>query len=211
MDSSTINAPDRLDVVGRSVSVAVIGKPTRPTAYVDSRFFHGVRHAGEDTLFWEGKPMFPLLQIRVDELPFVPVQLRHIAVLVLYMNLQSYPFGQPHGQGWAIREYACAEGLSAVHNVLSPDHSYPIHWRKAHEGADAFQSQTAGRPCDGAAGHCTGTKVGGYPSEILRTSRLDEFVFQIASESLINWKWAENGVGLFFRSAQGEWRWSCAF
>lgn len=210
MESRTDNGMDSMNVTERDASIAVIGAPTRPTAYIDSRFFHGVGYADEGPVFWEGKQMFPLLQIRVNELPFVPEQLKHVAVLVLYMNLQRYPFGLPHGQGWLIREYPSVEGLSEIQNVLSPDLSYPIQWRKVQECACLEQCSSSACLCSSIPTD-SGTKVGGYPSEILRTSRPDEFVFQIASEALINWKWAQNGVGLFFCSSEGEWRWSCEF
>jgi hypothetical protein len=56
--------------------------------------------------------MFPLLQIRIDELPVIPEQLKEIALLVLFHNMESHPFDQPHGEGWLIREYATLEGLN---------------------------------------------------------------------------------------------------
>jgi hypothetical protein len=74
--------------------------------------FKGVSLAGEGLPVWKGKPMFPLLQIRIDELPVIPEQLKEIALLVLFHNMESHPFDQPHGEGWLIREYATLEGLN---------------------------------------------------------------------------------------------------
>lgn len=54
---------------------------------------------------WEGEPMFPLLQVRISELPYVPEQLRHLSLLVLFHNLRRHPFDLPYGEGWLIREY----------------------------------------------------------------------------------------------------------
>ncbi|HEY6972083.1 MAG TPA: DUF1963 domain-containing protein [Candidatus Angelobacter sp.] len=55
------------------------------------------------------------------------------------------------------------------------------------------------------------TKVGGYPTEIQHGVGLDDYVFQVGSEEKVKWMWADNGIGYFFRSSGGEWRWSCQF
>jgi uncharacterized protein YwqG len=55
------------------------------------------------------------------------------------------------------------------------------------------------------------TKVGGYPAEIQHSVGLQDYVFQVCSEEKVKWMWADNGIGYFFRSIHGEWRWSCQF
>jgi hypothetical protein len=57
----------------------------------------------------------------------------------------------------------------------------------------------------------SGTKVGGYPTEIQHSVGLDDFVFQVGSEEKPRWMWADNGIGYFFRDAAGVWRFSCQF
>ena len=56
-----------------------------------------------------------------------------------------------------------------------------------------------------------GTKVGGFPTEIQHGVGIEEFVFQVGSEEKVNWMWADNGIGYFHRSSEGEWRFSCQF
>ncbi|WNJ02339.1 hypothetical protein [Enterobacter ludwigii] len=83
----------------RTASVAQVGG-FRPTADpITSWFLKGVALPGEGLPVWKGQPMFPLLQIRVDELPVIPEQLKGIALLVLYHNMESHPFDKPHGEG----------------------------------------------------------------------------------------------------------------
>ncbi len=173
---------------------------------------------------WNGKPMFPLLQIRVDELPFVPPQLEHIALIVLFHNLDRHPFDLPNGEGWLIREYQTLENLTllpVVENVYRP---FPVSWSRIDDDApgwgDAWSivDLTAVNDDEAAAemffesfNRYAVTKIGGYPTEIQHAVGLDDFVFQVSSEEKIGWMWADNGIGYFFRSPSGEWRWSCQF
>lgn len=79
----------------RPASVAQVGG-FRPSADpLTSRFLKGVSLAGEGLPVWRGKPMFPLLQIRIDELPVIPEQLENVALLVLFHNMESHPLTNP--------------------------------------------------------------------------------------------------------------------
>ncbi|MFZ6745416.1 DUF1963 domain-containing protein [Undibacterium sp. JH2W] len=55
------------------------------------------------------------------------------------------------------------------------------------------------------------TKVGGYPKEIQHGVGLHNFVFQVGSEEKSRWMWGDNGIGYFFKDAEGAWSWSCQF
>lgn len=83
----------------RTASVAQVGG-FRPTADpITSWFLKGVALPGAGLPVWKGQPMFPLLQIRVDELPVIPEQLKGIALLVLYHNMESHPFDKLMARG----------------------------------------------------------------------------------------------------------------
>ncbi|WP_222853026.1 hypothetical protein [Massilia genomosp. 1] len=88
----------------RSASLATAGGFRPPQDPLTSWFGRAVGLPHETLPEFEGKPMFPLLQIRVAGLPCVPGQLRDVALLVLFHNQSRHPFDLPHGEGWLIRE-----------------------------------------------------------------------------------------------------------
>lgn len=98
----------------RPASVAQVGGFRPPEDPMTSWFLKGVSRADEGLPTWKGKPMFPLLQIRVDELPVIPDQLKGIALLVLFHNVEQHPFDEPHGEGWLIREICQPRRASAI-------------------------------------------------------------------------------------------------
>jgi Domain of unknown function (DUF1963) len=208
----------------RSASIAEAGGFRPPDNPITSWFCRGVGHPDEGLPDWEGSPMFPLLQIRISELPFVPEQLKHLAVLVLFHNLHRHPFDLPHGQGWLIREYRTIDNLIPLPSVDHPYKAFPIRWSRVDDDAPGWEDawglvDLSAINADEEASdfffyefeRYSGTKIGGYPKEIQHGVGLDDFVFQVGSEAKINWMWADNGIGYFFRSPSGDWRWSCQF
>lgn len=208
----------------RSASLATAGGFRPPEDPVTSWFCRAVGQPGEGLPLWEGEAMFPLLQVRVDELPFVPMQLRGIALFVLFHNVKQHPFDLPHGQGWLIREYQTLDGLVPLPQAAHTYRPFPIRWSHVDDDAPGWEDAwglvdlSAVNEDEAASDaffekfnryHCT--KVGGYPNEIQHGVGVDDFVFQVGSEEKVGWMWADNGIGYFFRSMQGEWRWSCQF
>lgn len=185
-----------------------------------------VREPGEETPTYKGKPMFPLLQINCQELPYRPLQLEGTALLVLYLNSEEIPFDKPNGDGWLIREYQSLDGLSpfaaAKPERLKP---FPIKWLLSEPERPGWEeawgvvdlkaineSQEASKAFFERYPNHHGTKVGGYPSEIQHGIGGDSpFVFQVGSEEKPNWMWADNGIGYFCKSAEGEWEFQCQF
>jgi len=216
----------------RPASLATAGGFRPPEDPVTSWFCRGVGYPDEGLPIWKGEPMFPLLQVRIDELPYVPEQIRHLSLLVLFHNLREYPFDLPHGEGWLIREYKTTDNLRLLPPVDHPYRAFPVGWSRIDDDApgweeawnvvdltavnedeaasEAFFSQFKNHSC---------TKMGGYPTEIQhqvgpgegRDGLPADFVFQVGSEEKVKWMWADNGIGYFFRSPSGEWRWSCQF
>ena len=168
--------------------------------------------------------MFPLIQIRVSELPFVPGQLQNVALLVLFHNLHEHPFDLPNGQGWLIREYTDLNDLKPLPGVSTPYRPFPIRWSRVENDAPGWEDaadlidMSAVNSDESATDfffnefeRYSCTKVGGSPTEIQHGVGLDDYVFQVGSEEKVKWMWADNGIGYFFRSSNGEWRWSCQF
>ncbi|WP_272539170.1 DUF1963 domain-containing protein [Providencia sp. PROV197] len=208
----------------RPASVAQVGG-FRPTADpITSWFLKGVALPGEGLPVWKGLPMFPLLQIRMDELPVIPEQLKGIALLVLYHNMESHPFDKPHGEGWLIREYTTLEGLELLPAIDTPYRAFPIRWLHVNDDAPGWEDawdiiDLSDVNEDEEASDCffddfnryRRTKVGGYPMEIQHGAGIQDFVFQVGSEEKVNWMWADNGIGYFHKSPEGVWTFSCQF
>lgn len=208
----------------RPASVAQVGGFRPPEDPTTSWFLKGVSRADEGLPTWKGKPMFPLLQIRVDELPIIPDQLKGIALLVLFHNVEQHPFDEPHGEGWLIREYASLEGLQPLPELDTPYRPFPVHWLSVIDDAPGWEDawdiidlscvnddEQASDSFFEDFNRYRGTKVGGFPTEIQHGVGIEEFVFQVGSEEKVNWMWADNGIGYFHRSSEGEWRFSCQF
>lgn len=123
----------------RPASVAQVGGFRPSEDPMTSWFLKGVSLADEGLPTWKGKPMFPLLQIRVDELPVIPDQLKGIALLVLFHNLEQHPFDEPHGEGWLIREYATLEGLQLLPELDTPYRAFPVQWLSVIDDAPGWE------------------------------------------------------------------------
>ncbi|MCU6684134.1 YwqG family protein [Leclercia sp. H6W5] len=208
----------------RPASVAQVGGFRPGADPLTSWFLKGVCLPGEGLPVWKGQPMFPLLQIRTDELPVIPEQLKGIALLVLFHNREHHPFDQPHGEGWLIREYATLEGLELLPELETPYRPFPVRWVSVNDDApgweDAWDIIDLSEVNDDTQASDSffddfnrygGTKVGGYPMEIQHGVGIEDFVFQVGSEEKVNWMWADNGIGYFHRSAEGIWQFSCQF
>ncbi|WP_225758895.1 DUF1963 domain-containing protein [Leclercia sp. Marseille-Q4284] len=208
----------------RPASVAQVGGFRPGADPLTSWFLKGVCLPGEGLPVWKGQPMFPLLQIRTDELPVIPEQLKGIALLVLFHNREHHPFDQPHGEGWLIREYATLEGLELLPDLETPYRPFPVRWVSVNDDApgweDAWDMIDLSEVNDDTQASDSffddfnrygGTKVGGYPMEIQHGVGIEDFVFQVGSEEKVNWMWADNGIGYFHRSAEGIWQFSCQF
>jgi len=169
--------------------------------------------------------MFPLLQIRVDELPVIPPQLRETALLVVFLNMSTIPFDAPHGEGWLIREYPTLADLLPLPEIKTPFRPFPIQWRKVDDDAPGWddgwevmdlttinEDEAATARFFAEFNRYDGTKVGGYPTGVQHEVGVTDFVFQIDSEPKVGWIWVDSGIGYFHRDvAGGEWRFSCQF
>jgi len=211
----------------KKASVAEIGGFRPPDDKITSWFGgQGVGLKGEVLPTYKGKDMFCLLQVKVSELPVIPVELNDTELIVVFTNREEFPFDKPHGDGWEIREYCSLDGLQPLPKSEEPDvvREFPIKWNKVIDDAPDWENawdvvdMTPINETDGEDEkffqeyiRYPGTKFGGYPSCIQHGHNLNGFVFQIGSEEKPNWMWADNGIAYFNKNESGVWEFECQF
>ena len=179
---------------------------------------------GESLPIYNGRQMFPLLQVKIEELPFVPARLEDTKFLTVFFNRDELPFDNPHGEGWEIREYTSLDGL-----VELPDSTeapmvkdFPIQWSLIDDDAPDWENAwemvdlTPINDADDERffdeyNRYSCTKFGGFPCCIQHGHELDGFIFQIGSEEKPGWMWADNGIAYFNKDDEGTWKWNTQF
>ncbi len=174
------------------------------------------------------KPMLPLLQVMVDELPVIPEKLKPFKAITIFIDDEHLPFDSSNGDGWLVRTYNSLENLIIKENPKkdSAVKRFQLNWIK--EEADFPQLEDSQElvnlseldkiddPSEMYYDEyetVESTKVGGYPC-IVQSSlemKLDEFVIQIGTEDKANWMWGDSGIGYFGINDSGEWKmeWQC--
>lgn len=219
---------EQLDMLLRPASVAQIGG-TPPSGNILTSYFGGqfVGLPGEEWPLFRGRNMLPLIQVRLDELPFVPNELANIMLFSVFIDPELPPVEAVNGNGWLIRTYSSLSPLEPIATpaTINPLKAFQIlwvleekdspSWEDVWENIKAldtdeiepflklFQVRYKTSPK---------TKIGGWPSYIQSRIDSDErFVFQINSEPKANWMWEDNGSGYFFRDSSQTWKlhWQC--
>ena len=229
MTPEAIKVLDDLRQNLKLASIAQIGGFRPPDDPCSSWFGRGVCRPDEGLPEYDGKPMLPLLQINVSELPFVPPQLHDVSLLVLFFQHDDYPFDKPHGEGWLIREYISLEGLQPlpVSDLPPLAKPFPIKWSLIEDDAPSWEDcwsviegidfvnddHEANNAFYEDFHRFHQTKVGGYPYCIQHEAlkRNTEFVFQVGSEEKAQWMWIDHGIGCFYKDSAGKWSWACQF
>lgn len=214
-------ARQELDGLLRKASVAEVGGFRPPDTHLTSWFGgRGVGLPGETLPTHNSNDMFPLLQVRTDELPYRPSIFDKTVMLAVFMNREVLPFDQPHGDGWLIREYTTLDKLeplppSKKGNVVK---SFPIRWNLIENDAPCWENllETSDWPHDDSGAFFNeykcheGTKIGGFPFNVQHGVGLKDYVFQIDSEYKAGWSWGDQGIG-YFHKTDGVWHldWQC--
>ena len=205
--------PAELLEMQRLASVAQVGgfrPPSTPRSSWIASVLLGA--PGESWPESAGRPMWPLCQILIEELPAAaPAPLADVALLTLFMDLIDQPFDQPHGQGWAVRTYATTDGLVPM---IEPEREvserrpeedlqvrpFPVLWRPRielpsrddtpWELLDAWDEMA--EHADAELLDLDGLKVGGWPRaiqaevswDVMGRGRIDDaqFVLQVDSD-----------------------------
>ena len=181
----------------------------------------------------EGKMMFPLLQVCLDGLPYIPDALKGTKVLTVFISKDIPASLSPNGDGWIIREYTekdllVIKDLSSPSSPIKPfplkscliEKDYPV-WDSGDipteiedELAEMEDQEEITDYCDYTECY-SGHKIGGYPCYIQSGVNFGdgfEFVLQIASDEKANFNVIDNGnIYLAKNRLTGEWVFYCDF
>lgn len=70
----------------------------------------GFARPGEAWPEWQGRPMTPICQVNVEQLPFRPQRLEDVGFFTLFFSGGYWPVtGGANGDGWCLRTYRTAE------------------------------------------------------------------------------------------------------
>jgi hypothetical protein len=190
--------------------------PDSPTA----SWFGKVLVALPDELWpvWDGRPMIPLCQLNLTEAPYVPENLKEIALLTVFLNNEDLPISTSNGEGWLLRPYSSLSGLASIAQPelraegIKP---FAIRWELVDEdypcwddAAEMDLPPEVDEDFSDLFHNIDATKLGGWPtliqSEIYwaphnRHPANPEYAFQINTEPKARWQWGDAGVGYFGR------------
>jgi len=209
-----------IDSILRSASVAQVGGFRPPETHLTSWFGgEGVSLPSEELPTYNGEKMFPLLQVRIDELPVVPEALKDTAMLIVFMNRETLPYDAVNGDGFLVREYKTLDGLQPIPNGDENTivKKFPIKWDRVERDAptweDLLETEFHKYEDDDYFDKYTtheGTKFGGFPMSVQGGVGIKDFVFQIDSEDKAGWHWGDGGLGYFFKK-DDQWYldWQC--
>jgi hypothetical protein len=227
MNPSLEDVRTQINALLRPASIAEIGG-FRPPDRIPSSTFGGNFACLPDEKWpvYRKRNMCPLIQVRVDELPFVPKALRRIALFTVFVDRRLPSSGASNGDGWLIRLYDSLADLRPCSNQSSHHvKSFPIKWSLEEVDAPAWEDlwQLTSRVDPSGIEPLldfyhdtyktqTRTKIGGWPSYI-QSAIEDEgtYVFQVDSEPKANWFWGDSGAAYFYMDHANNWRlyWQC--
>lgn len=227
---SSVNLYDHFAIIEnklRRASIAAAGGFRPPVDPITSWFGQCVGLPGEHLPEWDGRPLAPVLQVRIDELPFIPEVLKDTKLLVIFCDLEDIPCDTAHGEGWLIREYKSLEGLVPLVSAGAATgiRPFPAYWHEVEDDAPSWDDiaemvnvdeimrfDNALETFHEAFVTHEGTKFGGYPRSLQGEAGIADFVFQIDSEQKVGLDWIDGGVAYFHKATQtGEWKFSCQF
>ncbi|MBN1317777.1 MAG: DUF1963 domain-containing protein [Anaerolineales bacterium] len=207
------------DRLRRQANQIIVGG-FRPPENKDASWFGRVNLARPDE-GWpqhQGKPMLPLCQLNLTEMPFKPEALADVCLITVFISAIELPLETENGDGWELRAYSSLEGLVELKaaEYKSPIRPLPIRWELIEADYPSYDDVAFDLPDEILDEYedyfetDESSKVGGWPfliqSEIYwaphnRHPANPEYVFQIASEKRANWQWGDEGTGYFGRGA----------
>lgn len=183
----------------------------------------------------QGRPMWPLLQLVLAGLPWVPPALAGTQALTVFVS-QQLPVDTrtaPNGQNWLLREYPLGEPLllHELTNAASPLKPFPLQagpvltdypvWdgggipeKLTKEIVALERAGIIDEDSDWLHNH-NGHKLGGWPSFCqpgIEFSPGFEFVLQIASDVQARFNVVDSGTIFLAKNAgTGAWEFYCDF
>lgn len=132
------DAVNRLDELATTAILGEIGgskpqKENRAASWWGGNFL-GMPNEDVPVCNKSGQAMHPVLQIRVDELPVIPPAFEGLALINVWMDLQSSTFwGAENGNGFLVRTYSDVGNLVPLgvgYRESSQLPIFPILWRE---------------------------------------------------------------------------------
>ncbi len=183
----------------------------------------------------QGRPMWPLLQLVLGGLPFVPDALANTQALTVFVS-QDLPVDSkpaPNGQNWLLREYWLGEPLvvSELAVPASPLKSFPLQagplvadypvWDGGGVPDELVDDIVALERTGAISSYYDlvtnhhGHKLGGWPTFCqpgIDFSPGFRFVLQIASDAKVHLNVVDSGTIFLAKNvAAGEWEFYCDF
>ncbi|NSX56069.1 DUF1963 domain-containing protein [Parasulfitobacter algicola] len=131
-------AMHRLNELAKTAILGEIGgskpqKENRATSWWGGNFL-GAQDEEVPVCNRSGQMMHPVLQIRVDELPEIPPAFEGLALINIWMDLQSSTFwGAENGNGFLVRTYTDVRNLVPLgggYRESSDLPTFPVFWRE---------------------------------------------------------------------------------
>lgn len=235
-------SPEEIKAALARPAVAFTRDCLQPT-YVTTKSWLGRVYLGRPgetlPLDAQGQPMWPLLQLVLTDLPWVPKALANTQALAVFLSQQlpiALPLATrtaPNGQNWLMREYHSGETLVMKELVAATSPLRPFALQAGPVVADypvwddgnipeEMVARIAALARAGVvdedsewAENCDGHKLGGWPTFCqpgIEFSPGFEFVLQIASDAKAQLNIVDGGtIFLAKNAATGEWEFYCDF
>jgi hypothetical protein len=202
----------------------------RPTNSIEESWIGKVTAFGPDEeipLDEKGRPMLPLFQLHVPDLPYIHPLLKETFLLTVFMSEDFPEEFEPMGKNWLIREYASPTDF-VVKDLTNPDswlkpfplkpellaEDYPL-WDGGGVPSD-IEDEVLKLEEEGVIDdyydiiqHSHLHKVGGYPSYCQSGVEFNdgfEFVFQVSTDNKAHLNVVDSGSFMFAKNGTtGEW------
>ena len=204
--------------LGRPASlIELVGAPVEfdLTATVFGRVNAGL--PGEVWPDYRGRPMQPVAQLNLLEAPYLPDNLRDLALIALFFDRDALPIDAGNGDGWRLRAYPSLDGLCphAIPREFERVRGRPARYRLLErdfpdweDAADLDIPDEVSDNWEEDFGSTEGSKLGGWPS-LLQSKiswaageehlALPEYAFQIARMDKLKTAMSADSIGYFGR------------
>ncbi|MFZ5986356.1 MAG: DUF1963 domain-containing protein [Bacillota bacterium] len=175
-----------------------------------------VAKSNEEWPTCDGKPLTYICQLNLTEAPYLPEQLKDIAVITFYIDLEKYLSGRNNENSWCLRVYKSLDGLV---KLVPPKEAikhkgFECRWEFYEEDYPVYDDPDLIRPSEMSDeefdrimeedfnNNVKRTKVGGWASNIQHEQwwgynkhpANPEFCMQINSEEKVHLNWVDSGT-----------------
>ncbi|HTA40301.1 MAG TPA: hypothetical protein VK760_14555, partial [Candidatus Acidoferrales bacterium] len=176
---------------------------------------------GEDWPYFAGRPMQPVVQLNLLQAPYVPENLRDVALIAVFFDREAMPVDAKNGDGWLLRAYPnleCLQPLSApseFEKLRGRPARYALLERDFPDWDDAANLNVSDDLSEGwedEFGSTEGSKLGGWPtllqSEVFWAPNNEhyaspQFAFQLARMDKLKTSIPADSFGYFGRGTSG--------